>query len=263
MEPVDITIEKWREANNQLETIGRIQASHTVVLVNESSHPFGTCVLLQYGKKKYFLTAAHVAQEIGKIGYKKIAVAVVPDEVPRILQLHPSEAFKPKPWDPNFKVSDLLEDPYQVKDLAIIEIPLFLESIINATKEFARLPEETIEELDLNASYVGFGVVDNSGKKQMTSFAFCLSEKQERDGRDYYIARSMKKTFGSIVLEEPNILDFQGYSGGGLFLFKDKSIRLVGLAYYQDPDSLMLDDGYVAVHFYGPKSLRAFLKDCG
>ena len=252
MEISDITIETWNQAEDQLRKIGRFQAAtYTVVLVN-GSQPFGTCVLLQHGGKKYFLTAAHVALKIGKKGYEKIGVAVLPDEFPRNLDLHPSCAFQPKFWDSNFKAIDLHENP-RAKDLAIIEIPLFLESIINVTKGFIRLSEESVEELDFNACYIGFGIIKNDEKIQMVSLGLCLYEKQERDERDYYIARAMKETFGSKILNKPTILNFQGYSGGGLFLVREKSIRLVGIAYYQDSNPRVLDKGYVEIHFHGPK----------
>ncbi len=263
MKPFDITIEKWRAAENQLTDIGHIQAAmYTVVLLNES-RPFGTCILLQHGGKMYFLTAAHVATEIGKKRFEKIGVAIKPDKVLRNIPLYLSIAFQSKLWDPNFNKNDLQGDPFIVKDLAIIEVPLFLESSIKATKGFIRLSDEFVEGLDLHACYVGLGIVEKEGEIQMTSFGLSLYEKHEKDGRDYYIARAMKETFGSKVLKEQTTINFQGYSGGGLFLVKENSVRLVGIAYYQNRTPLSLADGYVEIHFYGPKSLKAFLEVCG
>ena len=261
MKVSDITTKKWREAENLLEGIGQIQAAtYTVVLVNKN-RPFGTCVLLHHRGKNYLLTAAHVALEIGKKGFEEIGVAIKPDEISRTIPLHRSDLFCCKFWDRNFKVSDLQNDPYTCKDLALIEIPLILESAIKSTKGFARLSESTVDSLDLNACYVGYGVLENNGLIQMTSLGLSLCEKRERDGREYYIARAMKETFGAKVLKEPALTNFQGYSGGGLFLVKDKSVSLVGIAYYQDREHLAEEEGYVEIFFYGTASLKASLKE--
>jgi hypothetical protein len=89
-----------------------------------------------------------------------------------------------------------------------------------------------------------------------------LQEKKEKNGLDYYIARAMKDTFPARMLDQPSVTDFGGYSGGGLFLLLDgNDVRLVGIAYYQNRESLE-QDGYVEVYFYGPRSIEQFLEEC-
>jgi hypothetical protein len=256
-----ITKEQWLEAEDLLVDIGLRLMKYTVVLLN-SSQPFGTCVLLEWNKKYYFLTAGHVAQKIGKRGYEKIGIAIIPDDMGRVIDLHPSEAFIPKFWDPKFVEDDLQGDPYQCKDLAIIEIPTFMESIIRAVKSFVLLVEDFTDDLDLQAKYFGQGCVKQDDQFQFTTFGFVLNGKIERDGIDYYTARSFKHTFGVSFLARQNILNFGGYSGGGLFIIKDNQVKLVGIAYYQDLVCLELADGYVEILFHGPASLKTFLKKC-
>lgn len=258
----DSTKETCLEASDTLSNLGQLHLNtHTVVLSNENQ-PFGTCILIKYKGKKYLLTAAHVALQIGKQGYEHIGIVIMPDAISRDIPLHPACVFSPKLWDREFRNQDLQINPLNCKDLAIIDVPVFLESIINATKAYINLEDDYFKPLDLSARYVGHGIIKYKTETQMTSFGFVLHEKIEKDGLDYCIARAMKKTIFSKLLGQPPVDNFQGYSGGGLFLYEGDNIHLAGIAYFQDQAQFSKENGYIEVSFYGPQSIMAFLREC-
>lgn len=253
-----ISKEKWDAGHALLTDVGQVRLiKHTVVICN-SERPFGTCVLLKHQEKKYFLTAAHVALKISQNGYEQIGVAIKPDDIYRSYPLHPSEAFQPRFWDPEFREEHLKND-FKCKDLALIEIPVFMESIISAVKEFVKLPDDSSQNLAIPTTCFGQGLTKKGVLFQMNTFGFVLEELIEENGVDYYIAKSMEKTYGTKHLNESPVCDFRGYSGGGIFVMKEDTTKLIGIAFYQDPKLLNGNDGYVSVTFHGPKSLKAFL----
>lgn len=259
-ENIEITKENCNQAEAILKELGRGRLSgHTSVLISQSG-PLGTVLLVKSGRKKYLVTAAHVVEGVGT-EHKAIGLVIKADDVMRHVPLHSSDLFHFKRWDPSFRSRDLLQEPLGGKDLAAMEVPVFLESGIDATKEYINLDESVPMDLDFSAAYVGFGVMRVEGEISMTSLGVVLGQKLEREGRDYYIAKAMKDTLAAEFLKKPTITDFRGYSGGGLFLYDGKNIRLVGIAYYQNGEALSQENGYVEIYFYGPQSIRRFFAD--
>lgn len=255
-----ITEEIWRGHENYLLEVGEGRLNkYTMVLMNDKQ-PFGTCVLLRYKKRECIITAAHVAQKIEKKGYERIRLVIKPDDHYREPEYHPAEYFDIKYWDPTFSEDHLLENPYHCKDLAVIEIPIPLIGIIKAVKEYVTLPDEFEQPLELNSNYFGHGLIKIDNKNQMTTFGIVLSDNDIECKNDYYTAKAKESTFGSRCLSEPSVLDFRGYSGGGLFQKKQESIKLVGIAFYQDQTALK-EKGEVLVAFHGPKSIANFMDE--
>jgi hypothetical protein len=142
-----------------------------------------------------------------------------------------------------------------------MEVPMFLERGIDATKEYINHDKIVPMDLDLSATSVGFGLIRVEGILSMTALGIVLEAREEREGRDYYIARAMKDTLAAELLKKVDITDFGGYSGGGLFLYDGKTIRHVGIAYYQSREALSQENGYIEIYFYGPQSIQRFLED--
>lgn len=259
-ENIEITKENCDKAETILKELGRGRLSgHTAVLISQDG-PLGTILFVKSGGRKYLVTAAHVVEGIGA-KHKAIGLVIKADDVMRHVPLHSSDIFHFRCWDPNFRSKELLLDPLGGKDLAAMEVPIFLEGGIDAAKEYINLDEITPVDLDFSATYVGFGVMMVEGLLSMTALGVVLQEKLEREGRDYYIARAMKHTRTAELLKKSTIKDFRGYSGGGLFLYDGQNIRLIGIAYYQNGEALSQENGYVEIYFYGPRSIRRFLAD--
>ena len=86
----------------------------------------------------------------------------------RVPQLLPCDAFEFKLWDPNFRSKDLQQDPF-LKDLAAMEVPTFLESLIDGTKEYINFDQIRCVDLDFSANYIGWGMLQIEEELSMTS----------------------------------------------------------------------------------------------
>lgn len=255
------TIEDIENAHDQLDQFAESRLSkHTVVLMNDSM-AMGTGLLIKWKSKKYIVTAAHVAEQIFKKS-KKAAIIIQPDEIQRELSLEEASFFNFQNWDPDFKSTDLQEDLLNIKDLAIMEVPVHLQSIIDAVKEYVNFQPGQVENLDFSKSYVAFGALKKNEIKHLMPLAFTLHEKKENGGRDYYIAHAMKTVFPETMENYPSITDFHGCSGCGLFLPDGKNMFLVGIAFFQNQENLSAKNGFTEVYFYGPKSIEKFLSEC-
>jgi hypothetical protein len=152
---VKITKENCDRAETILKELGGRLSGHTSVLTNQE-RPLGTVLLVKSRGKKYLVTAAHVVQDVGT-KHKEIGLVIKADDVIRHVPLHSSDAFQFKCWDPSFRSKDLLQDPLGSKDLAAMEVPAFLASGIDATKEYINLDKTTSMDLDLSARFYFYG----------------------------------------------------------------------------------------------------------
>lgn len=125
----------WNIAELLLKEVGFSLINYTIVFLSEKG-PFGTGVLTVSKEKRFIITAAHVAKQIYQNTFDKIGIAIKPDNFFRQYPLFLAKEFVLKFWEAEFSIRDLKSNPF-CKDLAIVEIPHFLEEAIYSVKELS------------------------------------------------------------------------------------------------------------------------------
>lgn len=254
---IELNKDSYTSAIKILGNLAKMGYWHTVGLLpldkNRKRHGIGSGVLVRLGKEYAILSADHVAQAIRKQVTLALAFGVRHD-IPQMLFL-PVEGLV-------IRTIGRGKDERLGPDLALIMLPPCHIGQIKAIASFYTLrdlPDLHFDEPDQNI-LVCTGILGKDIKQQDGYEIIPLGELamvahpnvEQRENFDYITCIIDEKPLGVRLGLENEITSFQGVIGAPLWqVQKDGSLRLIGIAYYQDLE----DPKDKKVFFHGPKSI--------
>lgn len=254
---IELNKDSYTSAIEILGNLAKMGYWHTVGLLpldkNRKRHGIGSGVLVRLGKEYAILSADHVAQAIRKHATLALAFGVRRD-IPQMLFL-PVEGLV-------IRTIGRGKDERLGPDLALIMLPPCHIGQIKAIASFYTLrdfPDLHFDKPDQN-TLVCTGILGKDIKQQDDYEIIPLGELamiahpnvEQREKFDYITCIIDEKPLGVRLGLENEITSFQGVSGAPLWqVQKDGSLRLIGIAYYQDLE----DPKDKKVFFHGPKSI--------
>lgn len=128
----DITIEKWKIANQKLPKLGTLTRPYTILIAFNNTISYGTAILAKYKNQYFFLTPTHVARQFKKA--KTVQLLFILDHIRREYPPHDINIFKIYEWNKNFKESQLKEDVLKSKPQDFFSYPSSRSSSFNLAR---------------------------------------------------------------------------------------------------------------------------------